>query len=195
MIRVALTALALSISAGSAFADKAESPGPEAWMPKNGDRISFEVLRKGKPFGQHDVSFEVSADGTITATTDVDLKAGLGPLTVFKYALDATETWKDGKLVGITGAVDDDGDAGAVEAKAEGDQLVVNGTGFDGTLPLGTLPASHWNRAQMQASTLFSTEDGKVIDVKITEKGRESRDRRREIRRCDALFHGWRNRR
>jgi hypothetical protein len=177
MIRHALAALSLVFVVTPAMADNTPSPTPAtltpppAWTPKDGDEISFQVLREGKPFGTHTVSFDIAPDGTLMATTGVRLKAGLGPMTLFRYALDATETWKDGQLVALKGAVDNNGDDGSVSAARAGDSLAVNGTEFKGELPLGILPSSHWNVAQTRAMELLSTEDGERIKVDVVDRG------------------------
>jgi len=180
MIRHTLTALSLALLATPAHADTAPAPtatpasSSPVWTPKDGDEIRFDVLRNGKPFGSHSVSFGVAADGTLTATTDVRLKAGLGPITVFNYELDATETWNEGLLVGLTGVVDDSGKDGSVQALRDGETLSVKGTEYSGTVPLGILPSSHWNFAQTGASQLLSTEDGELIKVNVQDKGSDT---------------------
>ncbi|WP_430401432.1 DUF6134 family protein [Hyphomonas sp.] len=180
MIRHTLTTLSLALLAIPALADTAPTPNaasappPPVWTPKDGDEIRFDVLRNGKPFGSHSVAFDLAADGTLTATTGVRLKAGLGPITVFKYELDATETWKQGQLVGLTGAVDDSGKDGSVEASRDGETLQVKGTEYSGAVPLGILPSSHWNIAQTEATQLLSTEDGELIKVNVEDKGADT---------------------
>jgi hypothetical protein len=180
MIRQTLTALSLALLAIPALADTAPAPNaasaaaPPVWTPKDGDEIRFDVLRNGKPFGRHAVSFGVAADGTLTATTDVRLKAGLGPVKVFNYELDATETWKEGLLVGLTGVVDDSGKDGSVQASRDGETLSVKGTEYSGTVPLGILPSSHWNFAQTGASQLLSTGDGELIRVNVEDRGSDT---------------------
>jgi hypothetical protein len=182
MISRAVTAIGFALLCAPTFAaaDDISTPVPSGakgaslWTPQDGDTIRFDVLRKGKPFGTHSVTFDVSADGTMKATTDVRLRAGLGPLTVFHYELDSTETWQDGQLVGLKGAVDDNGKEGSVSAARDGQSINVNGTEFAGEVPLGILPASHWNFAQMTASQLLSTEDGELIKVTIVDKGNDT---------------------
>jgi hypothetical protein len=177
MIRRTLAALSLVLLATPAMADNSPNltlatPTPTpAWSPKDGDEIRFQVLREGKPFGTHTVSFDIAPDGTLKATTDVRLKVGVGPITLFRYALDATETWKDGQLVALKGAVDDNGDDGSVSAMRVGNALDVTGTEYTGRAPVGILPSSHWNVAQTQASQLLSSEDGELIEVNVVDKG------------------------
>ncbi|MBK8199915.1 MAG: hypothetical protein IPK75_16335 [Acidobacteria bacterium] len=163
--------LSLALLAAGAAPSLAETTA--RWTPKSGDVVRFNVLREGKPFGSHTVKFSKDADGNLTAQTDVSLKAGLGPVTLFRYTLDATETWVDGKLVAVTGAVNDDGKKRSVKAVRKGAGLAVDGTDFKGTAPAGIIPASHWNFAQTRAGKLLSTEDGEILDVKVSEIGRE----------------------
>lgn len=165
--------LSLFLLASTAIPASAEL-SPKSWQPAAGDVISFTVLREGKPFGSHAVKFTTDANGALVATTTVSLKAGLGPITVFRYKLDATETWHHGQLQKVSGTVNDDGNKGTVTASRKGDDLNVSGSEFKGVAPAGIVPASHWNYAQTQAGKLLSTEDGEILDVKVISKGRET---------------------
>jgi len=164
---LSLTCLAI-VCVGGAAADTGDR-----WRPKAGDVIRFDVLREGKPFGSHSVAFETAPDGTLTARTRVSLKAGLGPVTLFRYSLDATETWLGDKLLGVRGAVVQDGDKRAVSARRDGDVLRVDGSDFKGLAPADIVPASHWNFVQTQADKLLSTEDGEILNVDVSRKGRD----------------------
>lgn len=163
--------LAFSVIAAGLTAAAQTSPG--RWEPKAGDVISFSVLREGKPFGSHAVSFSTSADGALVARTAVSLKAGLGPVTLFRYQLDATETWLNGQLEKVSGSVNDDGKKRSVTATRRGKTLNVSGSDFKGEAPAGIVPASHWNYAQTKSGRLLSTEDGEIIEVNVVRKGRE----------------------
>lgn len=165
--------LSLFLLASGALPAAAEL-SPKAWQPKSGDVISFNVLREGKPFGSHAVKFTTDANGALVATTSVSLKAGLGPVTVFRYRLDATETWLNGQLQKVSGTVNDDGKKRSVTATRKGDALNVSGTDFKGVAPAGIVPASHWNYAQTLTGKLLSTEDGEILSVKVVNKGREA---------------------
>jgi len=169
-----LRSIFLAISMTAAAFTAAEETSPSRWEPKSGDVIKFNVLREGKPFGSHAVSFNKSADGTLVAKTAVSLKAGLGPVTLFRYQLDATETWLDGQLQKVSGAVNDDGKKRSVTANRKGNTLNVSGSDFKGVAPAGIVPASHWNYAQTKSGKLLSTEDGEIIEVKVVNKGREN---------------------
>lgn len=147
---------------------------PAPWQPEAGDTIHFDVLRKGKPFGTHIVRFSDLEDGGFKATTDVDLKAGLGPLVLFRYSLDSTEVWQGGKLVSLTGETNDDGTRERVEADMSGDMLQVSGSAYQGEAPAGIIPSSHWNIHEAYSSRLLSTESGELLDTEVTRIGRET---------------------
>lgn len=163
---------------GTAMADDAAVPTAagleKAWKPKAGDEIRFNVLRKGNPFGSHTVTFESGPNNALVAKTKVGLKAGLGPITVFRYDLSASETWRSGELVAVNGQGNDDGKKGSMKATREGDALAIQGSEFTGEVPADVIPASHWNYAQTKASELLSTENGEIYKVTVTPKGRET---------------------
>ncbi len=140
---------------------------PTPWVASDGAVIDFDVLRKGKPFGRHVLTFERDEDGGLQVTTDVDLQVKFGPITAFKYRLDSVEQWEDGNLVALSGSSNNDGRKGKVSAQAEGEQLVVDSTKFDGALPLTTIPSSHWNRLQVYQEQMLSTETGEVLDIEV----------------------------
>lgn len=140
---------------------------PAPWVATDGAQIDFTVLRKGKPFGRHLLTFERQDDGRLTVTTDVDLQVKFGPITAFKYRLDSVEEWIDGQLVALNGKSNSDGRKGQVSAETVDRQLIVDSTEFDGALPLTTIPSSHWNRLQVYQDQMLSTEIGEVLDIDV----------------------------
>ncbi|MFN3211688.1 MAG: DUF6134 family protein [Henriciella sp.] len=169
-------AIAGVLGAFIAFGAQAEQTAelasiPAPWVASDGAVIDFTVLRKGKPFGSHVLSFERDEAGQLTVSTDVDLQVKFGPITAFRYRLDSVEEWIDGQLVSLSGKSNSDGRKGAVNAKSNGDELVVDSTKFDGVLPLTTIPSSHWNRLQVYQAQMLSTETGEVLDIEVENLG------------------------
>lgn len=168
-LRIVLLAFLVMI-----FGSTAAAETTARWQPAAGDVIRFNVLRQGQPFGTHTVQFETGAGGQLVARTDVALRAGLGPITLYRYDLEATETWQDGELQTVSGKVNDDGKKRSVTASRSGGALSVKGSDFTGRAPDGVIPASHWNYAQTQVRKLLSTEDGEILDVAVSRVGRET---------------------
>ena len=169
-----LVAALILLAAAPAAGDTAGEGTSQNWRPKSGDEIRFDVLRQGKPFGHHIVRFEREESDTLKVDVDVELRAGLGPITLFRYELEATELWRDNELFEATGEVVEDGAREVMRARREGEMLRVEGDGFSGELPASILPASHWNVAQTGASELLSTENGELIPVDVVTLGRET---------------------
>lgn len=144
------------------------------WQPGGETMISFDVLRKGKPFGQHNVLFEPTADGGFTATSDVELTAKIGPITVYKYRHDSVETWKDGRLVGLESNTRKEGSDLSARADVTEDGLSVEGSVHSEVYPADIIPANHWNIAQLYATTMLSTEGGQPLDVAVTNLGSDT---------------------
>ena len=49
-----------------------------------GDRLAFQILRKGDKIGEHIETFDRSGDA-LTVTVAVDILVGLGPIALFRY--------------------------------------------------------------------------------------------------------------
>ena len=161
------TAMVLATPMVSADTTASNVSLPTPWVASDGAVIDFTVLRKGKPFGKHVLSFEKDETGALEVTTDVDLQVKFGPITAFKYRLDSVEQWQDGYLVGLNGASNNDGRKGKVAAALDGDELIVESTKYDGALPKTIIPSSHWNRMQVYQERMLSTETGEVLDIEV----------------------------
>jgi len=144
------------------------------WTPEPGDVIAFDVLRNGSEFGTHIVRCEPTGQGEFAMVSDVDLRAGFGPLTLFRYQLDTREVWRDGYLVSLSGTTKDDGTRKTVSAERDGDVLRIDGSAFQGAVPAGIIPSSHWNVREARAERMLSTESGKLIDMQVRSLGRET---------------------
>jgi len=144
------------------------------WMPEGETQIRFEVLRKGKPFGQHYVDFKPDGNGGFTATNDIDLIAKIGPITAYRYRHDSVETWKDGRLVGLEGSTRKEGKDLEARARLEGDMLSVEGTNYTGTYAPDLIPANHWNISQLTSKGMLSTEGGQLIANEVENLGRDT---------------------
>jgi len=144
------------------------------WQPEGVTEINFQVLRKGKPFGWHNLSFQPTEDGGFTATSDVDLTAKIGPITAYKYRHDSVETWKDGRLVGLEAETLKNGKDIVAQAELTEMGLFVEGTNYNDTYPADIIPANHWNISQLYSDTMLSTEGGQPLGVAVENLGRET---------------------
>jgi hypothetical protein len=143
-----------------------------------GETISFDVFRgNGTPFGSHEVRFSEDGDALIAQVT-VRLRAGLGPVTVFRYEHDSTERWEDGRLVSFEGRTLKDGDTFQVAARANGAGLEVTGRNPEGApveaaMDADILPSSHWHRYPPGEDQVLNTEHGTLMETQVEFLGEE----------------------
>jgi hypothetical protein len=143
-----------------------------AWTPRHGERIAFDVYRDGQRFGRHIVSFVRSGD-TLTVSSDIELKVALGPLTVFHYVHQATETYAAGKLASVSSRTKKDGKWKTLAAEATASGLKIAGAAFKGVHAGAVIPSTHWNIAQMRQPAMLSTETGAMLPMQVSDKGIE----------------------
>jgi hypothetical protein len=140
------------------------------WQPSDGDRLAFDVFRDGSKFGTHIVTFSQSGD-MLTVVTEVDLKASLGPLTLFHYVHEVTERYSAGRLISLAADTRRDGKHRTLAADAVESGLNVIGAAFRGVLAGDVVPSTHWNIAEMKQPAMFSTETGAMIPITVTDMG------------------------
>ena len=143
------------------------------WTPKDASSLNFEVLRNGKKFGYHNVSFKWEGE-ELVVNNEIELKVTLGPLKLYSYEHKSVERWKDGVLTSMKGKTKKEGERLSMLAVKEGDQLSITGTGYEGMAPPSIIPSSHWNIREIQSSEILSSEDGKILPVDIKRIGEET---------------------
>ncbi len=170
MFRTFMIAATLGFAGSPAMAQAAD-PDPRP-LPQAGEEIVFDVYRKGDvDFGTHTVRFSEDG-GDLIATTTIRLRAGLGPITVFRYEHDATERWRDDQLIALDGRTLKDGNTFEVTARSTSEGLEVNGVNPEGEgisqlLSAGILPSSHWHGYPADMAEMLNTEHGTVMDTTV----------------------------
>ncbi|MED5550434.1 MAG: DUF6134 family protein [Pseudomonadota bacterium] len=124
--------------------------------------IVFDVLRNGQDFGRHEVRFDAGQDGALLVDIDIELRAGLGPITVFRYEHSSEEVWRDGQLVSLEAETLKDGDRVAVDVER----------GDTGLIDL--MPSSHWLGYDPAERRILNTETGEPMPVEIEDLGVET---------------------
>jgi hypothetical protein len=134
--------------------------------------LVFRVMRKGDEIGRHSVTF-AGDTSDLQVAINVDIRVGLGPITLYRYALRATERWRNGVLMEMSGTTNDDGTKDFAKVLRQGDLLQVEGSaGKPYVAPAKSIAASHWNRAEL-AAPMINIQDGALLVFKVTPKGSE----------------------
>lgn len=165
-MRIAAFVLAFCGLAGVAEADP-------RWRPKDGDKLDFDITRNGGAFGRHVVTFRREGD-RLHVSTDVQLKAGIGPLTLFDYRLASTESYDDGQLVSVGARTLNGGKWHSMTAQAVANGLQIEGEKFKGVAMGIVSPSSHWNIAEMKQAVMLSLETGQPMKMQVADLGVET---------------------
>lgn len=170
-----MVSLIFTLLTASLMADDVLIKDPD-YTPQAGEEIAFDVFRGSTGFGSHVIRFDRNGDSLVTDTT-IRLRAGLGPITVFRYEHDAREEWRDGKLVSLESRTLKDGDDYQLDVMrdAESYQIERDVPELSGInqLPAEFLPSSHWHGYGEQLETILNTETGEPMDVEVTYMGTE----------------------
>lgn len=161
-MRILLLALFSALLLGGGAAATQPAPG----------RIEFEVLRNGQPFGRHAVTVTRRGDDYV-ARTEVALRVAAGPLTLFRYDHQCTETWREASLTRLECRTFKEGRSLRVNAEIRDGALHVAGARGDVVLPADVRPTSWWLRPPAGADAMLDTESGTRLPLRITNIGRE----------------------
>lgn len=150
----------------------ADTPEAESGIAED---IVFEVYRQGDtPFGQHVVRFGNQGED-IVATNEIRLRAGLGPITVFRYEHDSTERWRGDQLLAMDGRTLKDGEEYTVAVRSLGEAFEIEGIDPEGMTFIAesthALLSSHWRGYQAGTVELINTEHGTFMDAQVTYLG------------------------
>ena len=153
-----------------------------AVIPDTG-KIEFQILRDGKPFWQHIVSFEEQGDLT-RVLVDIEMKYDLGPVTLFRYEHSNEELWKGDKVVSLSSQTNDDGDDYAVNAEW-GNILKVDANGEQYEAPADVFTTSYWNPVTLRTDKLLNTQKGKIEEIDVRLVGQEEFVTETDVLRAD----------
>lgn len=146
---------------------------PAQAAPSAPGRLEFEVLRNGQPFGRHVVSVTQSAN-SFRVQSNVALRVGAGPLTLYRHDQTCSETWRDGALAGLDCSTLKEGRRTRVSAMQRAGSLHVTGAQGARDFPLDAWPTTWWTRPPTNISTMLNTETGAPTTVRVTRMGRET---------------------
>jgi len=143
-----------------------------AAVPVPGDRLGFDIMRKGTKLGTHELSFERSGDA-LTVHVVADLVVKIGFITLYRYSHHATERWIGDQLVALQTNTSDNGTPNQVTGRRDASGLVVEGTKAPRyTAPANALLATHWNRRELDGP-LINAQDGRLMHPKIAAVGND----------------------
>ncbi len=141
-----------------------------AALPVPGDRLGFDIIRKGTKLGTHQLSFERRGDA-LTVQVAADLVVKIGFITLYRFSHHATEHWLGDQLVALQTTTSDNGTAQQVSGHRDATGFVVEGSKAQRYVaPANALPATHWNRRELDGP-LINAQDGRLMRPRIAPIG------------------------
>ena len=137
-----------------------------------GPEISFNIKRKGKKIGTHEVTFEkINDELHVEAVTKIRVKFLFFNAYRFDYV--SNEVWQNGNLISLISLANDNGKKSEVTIDHNSDLVKVktNNGAFENSLGVPTYTTNHWNPNVLNAEVVLNTITGKNNSVEISQIG------------------------
>ena len=135
-----------------------------------GDKIVFNVFRKGTPIGTHQVTFRRDGED-IVAETRFDISIKILVIPVYSYQYRSRERWRYGKLISLKAKTNDNGEVSDLNVERANGFLVLSGSGGTFTVVGDLYPTTHWNSGTIRSTQVINTITGKINNVELKNHG------------------------
>ena len=136
------------------------------------NRIEFDIYRNNKHIGKHTFSFKRSED-QIAVTSEINFKIKKLGIVLYKYHVNGTEIYKDGKLIKFNSKTNQNGKLKYVNMKLEDGKYIIDGSSYKGEAPIDYLLGTWWDHSIVEAPAQISAVSGRIIKQNVTFLGKE----------------------
>ncbi len=154
------------------------------WAIENyGPKITFDIKRKGRNIGLHEVVFEnINGCLHVEATTEIRVKFLF--FNAFRFDYYSKEIWDDGKLISMKSFTDDNGMTSEV-VLGKGAGIEANSTDDH------IFTTNHWNPNVLSSKQVLNTITGKTNNIRISNVGWDMVPAKNgEIEAVHHTYHG-----
>jgi hypothetical protein len=156
--------LRLKLPSLLALAVLALAPPAHSQSVPAGRTLDFDIVRKGDVIGHYHTEFIERQDHRLQVLTRIDAAVSAGPIRLYHFRHQSTETWADGRLVAFSGDTDDDGEQHRLEVASGPNGLQVTVDGKAAVQVADAVPSSLWNRAMLDGRRpVFDIGDGQLL--------------------------------
>ena len=141
-------------------------------IPENKKAV-FDVIRKNKIIGEHEILFSEN-NGNLIIETNIDIEVKILFIKAYEFFHKSKEIWKDGSFIKIDGYSDFE-DEREYFIKGEVKDGFLFASGMDGELELdkNLIPSNFWNIDVMYQDEIFDTQKGIVRKLDVKKVGKE----------------------
>jgi hypothetical protein len=131
------------------------------------------VLRyRGGQIGEQSIAVSRTGD-RVDVALDLSVAVQVFGITMYRYRLQAAETWAGGQLVSLQSSANNNGTSHSVGATRQGADLLIEGSGFSGRVTGNPGTTSYWNADLLRRGTWINLEDGRPMQITAQEVGAE----------------------
>lgn len=135
----------------------------------------YAITANGADIGRHRLAISRVGERT-TVEISIRILMRVAGIAVYRMDHDSTEEWVADRLVSLRAFSVENGRRFTLEAKREGDTLVVQGERGTLTLPGTSEPVSYWRPSMLKTGVYFDTQWGSVLDLSVQEEGADQVD-------------------
>ena len=95
-------------------------------------------------------------------------------ITAYNFSYRSQSIWSDGVLSEINVIVDDNGEAFSLNGSRMGDNMLITKGSKNYQTDIPLFPTNHWNAKVLGARRVLNTLTGRVNEVRIVPRGRET---------------------
>ncbi len=139
-----------------------------------GGDLIFDVYRKGKKVGEHSLAFSRDAIGDVTVKANFHIAIDVLFIKAYTFDYASTEIWRDKQVVSMAATADDNGKVTRTLALQEEGVFRISGSRGPVLASSWVFPTNHWNRGQVESSVILNTLTGRLINVKVEDRGVET---------------------
>ena len=136
-------------------------------------RIEFDIYRNNKHIGKHIFSFKKS-DEQLAVKSEINFEINKLGIVFYKYHVNGTEIYKDGKLIKFNSKTNQNGKEKYVNMKLENGEYIIDGSSYKGKASADYLLGTWWNHSIVKAPAQISAISGRIIKQKVTFLGKET---------------------
>ena len=134
--------------------------------------IEFDIYRNNKHIGKHIFTFK-KLKNEIIVESEINFKIKKLGVVLYRYHVQGTEYYKDGKLVKFNSTTDQNGKKKYVNLKTDNNELIIDGSSFKGKAPTDYLLGTWWNHSIVKAPAQISAVSGRIIKQNVKFLGKE----------------------
>lgn len=145
----------------------------ESKMPNKQQSWHFKVFLDNKPIGYHEYRMTGNDDQYIMSIkAEFDVKFLF--LSVYSYAHNNSETWKNQCLTELSSTTDDNGEDLFVRFRAESNEFLINTPEGTQTVKECVRSFAYWNQDLLKSDRLLNAQTGELVDIELKSMGEES---------------------